>query len=400
MSFDKFRGSPRPSLGVELELQLLDTRSLALSGAFDDVLAEVPPEFRDSVKPEYYRCCAEINTGVCGDVAEAGWDLGRKLVAVSEAARCRGILLGWGGTHPFSHWKDQPIVPTPRYLELDDHYRETLRRQLTFGLHVHVGVGDGDAAVRACNGIAEYLPAILAFSANSPFWCGRATGLRSHRVEVMGASPTSGLPPQLVDWNDYTGLVRRLTTTGLIGSAKELWWDVRPSSEYGTVEVRMCDMPLDLSWVLGLAALIQCLVVELVSRDGDGVGLDDCGMITVRQNRWLAARYGLNAPLVDVRTGRVSPARNVVKRLTQRLMRTAVSLGCARQLSCVREMADGQCGAEGQLEVFRRTGDLAAVARLLADADIGRVGLPSTADLDLGRPGIRNFTAADRRLVG
>jgi glutamate---cysteine ligase / carboxylate-amine ligase len=163
VSLDRFIGNARPSLGVELELQLIDARSMALTGAIEKVLAGVPAQFQDSIKPEFYDCCVEINTGVCRDVPDAERDLVAKLAATARIAGSHGVLLAWGGTHPFSPWRDQPVVPTPRYRELAALYRETLCRQLTFGLHVHVGVGDGDAAVRVCNRIAEYLPALLAF---------------------------------------------------------------------------------------------------------------------------------------------------------------------------------------------------------------------------------------------
>src|SRR4051812_41987759 len=226
MSVSKFIGSARPSLGVELGLQLVDARSMALTGAIDEVLAGVPAEFQESIKPEVYDCCVEINTGVCRDVADVEQDLAAKLAATARIAASHGVLLGWGGTHPFSLWRDQPVVATPRYRELAGLYRETLCRQLTFGLHVHVGVGDGDAAVRVCNRIAEHLPVLLALSANSPFWCGRATGLPAHRVGVMGAPPPGGLPPRLDGWGDFVRLVARLTAVGLIGTPKELWWDV------------------------------------------------------------------------------------------------------------------------------------------------------------------------------
>ena len=173
---------------MELELQLVDARSMALTGAIDQILAGVPAGFRDSIKPEFYDCCVEINTGVCRDVAEVEQDLGASGRHRRIAGR-HGVLLAWGGTHPFSHWRDQPVVATPRYRELAGLYRETLCRQLTFGLHVHVGVGDGDAAVRACNRIAEHLPALLALSANSPFWCGRATGLAIRTKSRHAAEP-------------------------------------------------------------------------------------------------------------------------------------------------------------------------------------------------------------------
>jgi glutamate---cysteine ligase / carboxylate-amine ligase len=178
----------------------------------------------------------------------------------------------------------------------------------------------------------------------------------------MGASPTGGLPPQLGGWGDYVRLVERLTGSGLIGTPKELYWDVRPSPDHGTVEVRMCDMPPDLPSVLGLTALTQCLVAGLSRGDG-APGLDECGLMIVRQNRWRAARFGLGAELIDPRTGRPSSARDAIKGLVVRLWRVAEQLGCSHRLGMAWAMADGQGGAERQLAVFERTGDLAAVAR-------------------------------------
>jgi carboxylate-amine ligase len=367
MSVEPFRGSPGPSLGVELEFQLVDAHNLGLRDVADQILAAAPDGLADSLKPEFYPCCVEINTGICRDVEEVGRDLRPKLVAAGELASRSGVLLAWGGTHPFAHWLDQPITQNPRYLELAELLRETLCRQLTFGMHVHVGVADGDAAVRACTRIAEYLPALLALSANSPFWCGRSTGLHAHRVEVMGASPTGGLPPHLGSWGDFARLVDRLAVAGFIKTTKELWWDVRPSEAHGTVEVRICDMPPDLTSVLGLTALIQCLVHDLTQTDdGRTLADDECGQMMIRQDRWRASRYGLGATILDPGNGRPARASDVVKGLVDRLGGVAEALGCARDLERARTMAGGPGGADRQLAVFERTGDLRDVARLQA----------------------------------
>lgn len=382
MSPDSFLCSDGPSLGVELELQLVDARSMALTGAIDAILADVPAGFQDAIQQEFYDCCVEINTGVCRDVDEVERDLEASLAVTGRIAGRHGVLLAWGGTHPFSHWREQPVVPTPRYRELADLYRETLCRQLTFGFHVHVGVEDGDAAVRVCNRIGEHLPVLLALSANSPFWCGRATGLQAHRVEVMGASPTGGLPPRLDGWGDYARLVERITAAGLIQTPKELWWDVRPSPDHGTVEVRMCDMPADLPTVLGLTALTQCLVVELARERDDRPELDECGLMIVRQNRWRAARFGLDAGLIDPRSGQSSPAREVARSLVDRFRGLAEALGCARQLDSLRRMADGPTGAERQLAAYEGTGDLAAVVRSMTAGSVPGAVQPATTPLD------------------
>jgi carboxylate-amine ligase len=370
MIVESFRGSPGPTLGVELELQLVDTETLDLRPGVDEILASVPDEIVESVKPEFYPCCVEVNTGVCRDVEEVGRDLAPKLAATAEAAAGHGMRLAWGGTHPFAHWLDQPITPNLRYKELAELLQETLCRQLTFGLHVHVGVPDGDAAVRATTRIAQHLPALLALSANSPFWCGRPTGLHAHRVEVMGASPTGGLPPYLSGWDGYVCMAERLASAGFIKTTKELWWDVRPSERHGTVEVRVCDMPPDLPSVLGLTALIQCLVATLAREGGEPPPPDECNQLMLRQNRWRASRYGMDAVLVDPATGRTSTARDVITELADRLAGEAESLGCSRRLADVRAMAKGPGGAGRQLAIFQQTHDLVAVARHQAGAPI------------------------------
>lgn len=361
MSDCRFADSSGPSVGVELELQILNPRTLALDGSAGTVLESVPGEFRHAIKPEYYDCCVEIATEVCRDVDEARRDLGGKLQVVDRLASRSGSLIAWGGSHPISHWTARAVVPAPRYLELESRYRDTLHRQLTFGLHVHVGAPDGDSAVRACVGLAEHLPILLALSANSPFWCGRATGLHSNRLAVMDASPTSGPAPRLDGWSDYARFVHGLTSSGLVGSAKELWWDARPSPENGTVEVRICDMPPDLDSALALAALIQCLTVEL-GRTREPAG-DDYVAAVVRQNRWRASRYGMAAEFVDSRTGRKTPAADAVRRLADRLTRIASDLNCVAWLERAASMAGGISGAERQLAAFERTGDLLDVVR-------------------------------------
>ncbi len=264
---NRFRGGHLPTVGVELELQLVDASTLALRPGIDAIFAELPVELASSVRREFHTCCVEIATEVCTSVDQVRQDLKAKLRWVAGAAAQRGLLLAWGGSHPFSHWKDQVVTSDPRYQALAESYQETLRRQLTFGLHVHVGVESGEVAVQVCDRIRDHLPVLLALSANSPFWCGRATGLHSHRIEVMASLPVAGIPPWMGGWNSYTKLVEDMVACGMIESPKDLWWDVRPSPAHGTVEVRICDMPLGLEAVLGLTALVQCLVHFLAQRE-------------------------------------------------------------------------------------------------------------------------------------
>jgi carboxylate-amine ligase len=350
-------------LGVELELNLVDAQTMALRSGIADVLAAIPEELKGSVKPELMQCYLEINTGICQDVAAVERDLIPKVRAVQEAAARSDMRLFWGGTHPFSHWRDQEVTPNERYYGLIDLLQSTARRLVTFGLHVHVGLDTGDKSIMLCDRLLNHLPILLALSANSPFWSGQRTGLQSYRVKVMEGLPTAGIPPLMRNWSEYTWLLKHMVETGFIKTIREIWWDVRPHHNFGTVEVRVCDMPHNLAGVLNLTALIQCLVHRL-SRDIDqGAYQFDCHPFMVRQNKWRACRYGMEARLVHPQTLEPRPARQIVHDLAARLGDTADELGCRRYLESVRDMADRPTGADLQLSINDESGDLADVVR-------------------------------------
>jgi carboxylate-amine ligase len=373
-----FAYSELGTVGVELELQLVDSSTLALQCGINGILAELSPALLASVRRELHGCCIEIATGVCRSVNEVSRDLTAKLRSVGDAAAKRGLLLGWGGTHPFSHWKDQEVTDVPRYRALAKLYREALLRQVTFGLHVHVGVVSGDAAVRTCDRMRDHLPILLALSANSPYWCGRATGLQSQRIEVMGSLPMRGIPPGLGDWDSYLKLVSQLMTHRIIASLKDLWWDVRPSPTNGTVEVRICDLPLGPETVLGLTALIQCLVfvlssekeTEIAGRTSDSHVTEDlCHSLTLRQNRWLASRFGLDAILVHPLAPQQAPAGVLARAMIDRLIDVGQELGCSDYLQNLKTRSRGPNGASAQMTIYSRTNRLEEVVRLMTRAD-------------------------------
>ncbi len=363
MSLFKFVSNERPTLGVEIELNLVDSQTMALRSAVADVLAEIPADLEGSIKPELLQCYLEINTGICADVAEVRQDLARKLDAVRAAAARRGLCLYWGATHPFSRWQDQEVTPNERYFGLIELLQETARRLVTFGLHVHVGVDSGDKAIMICDRIMQHLPLLLALSVNSPFWQGRRTGLHSQRVKVMETLPTAGLPPLMRNWSEYTWLLNHMVETGFIKTIREIWWDVRPHHNFGTVEVRICDMPPSLRHVLGLTALIQCLVYDLSEEIERGTYQYDCHPFMVRQNKWRACRYGMEAHLVDPITFRSLPARTLVHAMVDRLADRAAELGCTADLLDVHHLAEEPTGAQRQLLDFEVTFDLPEVVR-------------------------------------
>jgi len=283
---------------------------------------------------------------------------------VQQAADELGLGLFWTGTHPFSLWRDQVQSPSERYSKLLDLLQDLGRQLITFGVHVHVGVDSGDKAIALCDRILNHLPVLLALSANSPWWETRATGLLSHRSKVMEMLPTAGLPPLMSNWSEYVWLVNHLTDTGFVNTIREIWWDVRPHNNFGTVEVRICDTPGNLDDTLALAALTQCLVVALSDEIDYGTYQHEGHPMMIRQNKWRAARYGLDANIVDAITYESRPARARVAELCGQLRPTAERLDCVRWLERARAMAAGPTWAERQLAASK-AGHAAAIREMM-----------------------------------
>ncbi len=365
MSKLTFHSNDRPSVGIELELGLVDGRTMELSNSIEAVIAELPEDAGSCFKPELMQSVIEINTCVCNTIGDAERDLRSKLAVMEGIADRLGLQLWWGATHPFSHWADQKVTPNERYESLVDLLQEMARRLVTFGLHVHVGVDSGDKAVMICDRIMQHLPTLLALTCSSPFWEGRATGLQSHRSKVMEGLPTAGLPTLMRNWSEYVWLVNHMVDTGFINTIREIWWDVRPHHNFGTVEVRVCDMPGNLEDTLAIAGLIQCLVQALSDEIDEGAYQHDCHPMMVRQNKWRAARFGTRAQLVNSYTYKVQPLGEVLRTLTDWLRPTAESLECVSYLEQARNIADGPSWSDRQLAILDETGDPAEIVRRL-----------------------------------
>ncbi len=290
-----FHSNSEPTLGVEIELGLVDESTMALSPSINQLLSALPPEAGLSIKPELMQSVVEINTEVCHTVDEVRVDLCSKLSDVEAACDRLGLRLWWGATHPFSPWLEQRVTHNERYESLVNLLQEMARRLVTFGLHVHVGVDSGDKAVMICDRMMQHLPTLLALSCSSPYWEGRDTGLHSNRSKIMEGLPTAGLPTLMRNWSEYVWLVNHMVDTGFINTIREIWWDIRPHHAFGTVEVRVCDMPGNLEDVLAIAALIQSLVRALSVQIDGGTYQHDCHPMMVRQNKWRACRYGTGA---------------------------------------------------------------------------------------------------------
>jgi carboxylate-amine ligase len=365
-----FHRNERPTVGIELELGLVDANTMALTSAYEPLIARLTADGHqgggvECFKPELMQCVLEVNTKVCETIGQAEQDLRAKLAIVEAACDALNLRLWWGATHPFSTWLEQRITPDERYLMLVNLLQEMARRLVTFGLHVHVGVDSGDKAVMICDRIMRHLPTLLALSVSSPFWEGRPTGLHSHRSKVMEGLPTAGLPTQMRNWSEYVWLVNHMIDTGFINTIREIWWDVRPHHNFGTVEVRVCDMPGNLQDTLGLAALIQCLVKALSDEIDNGTYQSESHPMMVQQNKWRAARFGNQAKLVDTTTYESAPVDATVERLVKRLQSTAVELGCEQYLQHCVEIARQPSAAQTQLDLMSEKNDPREVVRNL-----------------------------------
>jgi carboxylate-amine ligase len=276
------------------------------------------------------------------------------------------------GTHPLSHWRAQKVSPHPRYAELVDRIQWPARRLAIHGIHFHVGVRSGERAVAITNSLALHLPLFLALSASSPYWHGEDTGMASCRTKVFEALPTTGLPPRLDSWADFEDLMQTLIRAQAIETIREIWWDIRPHPDFGTVELRMCDGMSNLSEVAAVAALAQSLVTDLDGRLDRGEDLPVGKDWVLRENKWLAARHGLDATVIVDDRGTLQPVRVVIERLAESLTPAAAELGCATELTHVRRILTEGAGYARQRRILGGGGALIDVVdHLVAELAAG-----------------------------
>lgn len=387
-----FVPSPTSSLGVEWELQLVDRETRQLTSGATEILAELSPDGEHpTAKHELLQSTIEVITGVCTTVPEAMADLGGTIAQVAALAEARGLGLMCSGTHPITDWQSQQISDNPRYVKLIDDMQWLARRMQIFGVHVHVGVRSPDKAIAIVNALSSYIPHFLALSASSPYWVGGDTGLASARSKVFEGLPTAGLPHQLKDWAQFEDYMETLIKTQTIASIKEVWWDVRPHPTYGTVELRICDGLPTMAEVGMVAALSQCLVDTFDREIDKGYTLPTPRRWVVQENKWRAARYGLDASIIVGQDG-VQPVRDALRELVSDMRPTAERLGCAAQLDTVEQVLEGGASYQRQRAVAAASGgDLTAVVdSLLAEFEAGApIVLPvhPTSDREPGAAG-------------
>ena len=363
--------SSRSSLGIEWELQLIDLDTRQLSSHAVEILADLRPDDgseHPKAKHELLQSTIEVITGVCGTVAEAREDLATTVGTVRDAAEQYGVGLMCAGTHPISHWAHQKITPKPRYEQLVEQLQWVARRFQIFGVHVHVGVRSPQKAIPIVNALTAYIPHFLALSASSPYWVGHDTGLASSRSKVFEALPTAGVPDQLSGWGQFESYMETLISIQAIRSVREVWWDIRPHPDFGTVEFRICDGLPTLDEITVVAALSQCLVERLDRQLDDGYTLPVPKSWVVRENKWRAARFGLDAEIIVDDRGTVSPVRRALLDLADDLMPTARRLGCADELTGIDRLLAAGASYQRQRAVAQANGgDLTKVVDSLVE---------------------------------
>jgi glutamate---cysteine ligase / carboxylate-amine ligase len=359
------------TLGIEEEYMLLDPESFDLVQRIDTVLAAIVGHADEArMKPELMQSVLEVATPVCRNAGDAGVELRSLRRTVRDIAAANGLRVGSAGTHPFSLFERQRITARDRYRALVDQMQYVARRELIFGLHVHVAVDNPDKAINVVNGVLVDLPLLLALSASSPFWRGEPTGLASTRQPIFAAFPRSGPPPRFRDYADYAELIGYLEHTGCIADYTHIWWDIRPHPKLGTVEIRICDSVTRVEDAVAIAAFCQALVKyysELYEKEGE---VPSFHRILTTENKWLAVRYGLEAPIMDLATqrrNRVAVAQ-LVRRRVRELEPHARELGSERELEGIDEILRRGNGSDRQLRIYNANRDIVEVVREIADA--------------------------------
>jgi len=371
----RFTG-PSYTLGIEEELMIVDAETFELTNSIEQLLSDYEASgstTEGEVKPELMESVCEIATTPCDNLDDAGRQLDALRREVAEVAGTRGLTIGAAGTHPFAMWEDQRIVSRPRYRDLISGLQFVARQELIFGIHVHVGVDDPDKAIHVTNGMRVHLPLLLALSANSPFWRAQRTGLLSARTPIFRAFPRVGIPPRYEDWEDWVRRIEFMQESKTINDYTYLWYDVRPHPRFGTVEVRVMDSQTRLEHTLGLTALVQAMVKELAEHFDSGEELSRYPYEMLDENKFLAARHGLEGELVDLPSRDRVRTKDLAHRLVDRLRGHCEDLGSAGALDAVDDLLDHGNGGARQIVVFEANYDLREVVGEIVEKTVPSV---------------------------
>jgi glutamate---cysteine ligase / carboxylate-amine ligase len=353
---------PTFTLGIEEEYQTLDPVSRDLrSHIHAEMIEKGKMILQERVKSELHQSVVEVGTSVCSNIKSAKEEvkkLRRDMLKLSEE---NGLRLGSAATHPFADWRMQEITPDERYKNIVEDMQLVARANLIFGLHVHVGVEDRETAIHLMNHARYFVPHILALSTNSPFWLGMNTGLKSYRCKVFDKFPRTNIPDYFPSWGEYENFVKVLIKTNCIDNAKKIWWDIRPHPFFNTLEFRVCDIPMRVDETIALAALIQATVAKLYKLYAANQGFRLYRRSLIMENKWRAARYGLDGKMIDFGKQKEVSARDLVLEYLDFVDDVADELDSREELEYIHTILEMGTGADRQLRVYRETGDMKKV---------------------------------------
>ena len=363
----EFNSSERSTLGVEVEYWIVDKTTGMPVACSVPILAEMGRDHsgeHPKAKHELFESSIEIITGICETPADARADLAATLDELRPHLDARGVTLMSSGTHPYAEWTDLVVTPNPRYAKLVEDIQWPARRLMIHGVHVHVGVRSAEKSIHTVNGLTTYLPHLLALSCSSPYWESENTGMASARTKVFEVLPTAGIPPQLQNWHEFEQFLDALIRAGSISTVREVWWDVRPHPGFGTVELRMCDGISSLEEVAAIAALSQCIVTWFDRLVDAGAQVPVNPTWVVKENKWRAARYGMDAQVILDYHGNTRPLAEDL--MVNHMRPFAMELGCSDELELVPQMIERGASYQRQLAVVANGGTLQDVVASLA----------------------------------
>jgi len=355
------------TLGIEEEFQTVDRRTGQLTPHIMTILEKGASQFGDKIKAEMLQSAVEIVTDVCPNIASVRLELQNLHSMLLRLLEEEGLAIISAGTHPLASWLDQPSTPNERYIELEEELQDVVRSILIFGLHVHVGVENNEMAIALMNQLRTWIPHLLAISANSPFWGGRFTGLKSYRSVIWRPLPRNGVSEPFASWDDFDSYVQSLVQAGCIDNGKKIWWDIRPHPFFQTIEFRICDMPATIDDTLAIAALSQALVAKLTWLHKRGIITHILPRHYIDENKWRVIRHGLDAEIIDFVQKRRLSMRDAIGEVLDFVDDVLDDLGSRREINYLRMLLDDPSGtgADRQIGVYKQTGSVHAVTRYL-----------------------------------
>ena len=349
------------TLGIEEEFAIIDPDTGELRSHIQEILEGGKIVLKEQIKPEMHQSVVELGTEICDSIEHARTHVIHLRSKLAELAGKAGLKIASVGTHPFSHWRDQHITEGERYKQIIEDMQLLARANLIFGLHVHVGIPDREMAIHVMNQARYFLPHLYALSVNSPFWVGEDTGLKGYRLKVFERFPRTGIPDAFESLSEYEDYCKLLVKTGCIDNPKKIWWDIRLHPFFDTLEVRVCDAQTRVDDTVAIAALIQAVIAKLFKLLHQNTTFRIYRRRLLDENRWRAARYGIDGKLIDFGKETEVEERSLLNELLEFVASEVDEFGTKREMAHVERIMHEGTGADRQLAVWRRTQDIKAV---------------------------------------